>query len=101
MESHTIFSQVQTIKGNLARQIIMESVAHKEPVIFSSTVFHMDPMNPYRVFSIYGIDKGMLMFDTHMVGTESLELNSLEVETMARVKEQMEFSQKSRQYSRD
>jgi hypothetical protein len=101
MESYVINSQIQDIKGNLARFIITQSVAETEAVSFSRPVFHMDPVMPERVFSIYGIKNGSLLFDTPITGTEELPLESLPVETVIRIKEQIEYHYKSKEYSRD
>lgn len=100
MESHLVNAQVQDIKSNLARFMLAQSNSEAERIMFSRPVFFMAEDNPDMVCSVYGIDRGVLLFDSPHTGIESLELGSLPVETLVKVKEQMEFHYKNREYTR-
>lgn len=101
MESHLVSAQVREIKSGLARFITAQSNSEPERVLFSRPVLFMSGDNPDMVFSVYGIDRGVLLFDTPFYGVESLDINTVPVEAVIRIKEQMEYHYKNKQYTRD
>lgn len=100
MESYLISNQVNEIKANLVRFITTGSVSYREPVLFSRPVIQMYLDNPDMVVGIYGIREGVLMFDTPYAGLETVDLGQLNLETLIKIKEQIEYAEKSKQYSR-
>lgn len=100
MESYIVNSSVQELKSNLSRFILSQSNGESEKIMFSKSVLFMHKNNPDMVCSVYGIDKGLLLFDTLHTGVETIELTELPIETMIKVKEQMEYHFKNKQYSR-
>ncbi len=89
------------MKGNLSRFILTQSNAETQRIMFSRPVMFMLNDNPDMVCAVYGINKGVLLFDTHNTGIELIEIGSLPIETMLKVKEQMEFHFKGKEYSRN
>jgi hypothetical protein len=101
MESHIVNAQIQEIKSNFARIITAQSNSEPEAVVFSHPVIFMLNDNPDKVCSIYGINKGILLFDSPHTGIESVDIAALHIETLVKVKEQMEYHYKSNEYSRN
>lgn len=89
------------MKSNLARFMTAQSNSEPEAMTFSRPVIFMLNDNPDMVCSIYGINNGILLFDSPHTGIESIEIGRLPIETMIKVKEQMEYNYKNREYSRN
>ena len=101
MESHLVNAQIQDIKSNLARFITAQSNSEPDSMIFSKPVMFMLNDNPDMVCAVYGINRGVILFDSPHTGIESVDIGLLPVETLIKVKEQMEYHYKSKEYSRN
>ena len=89
------------MKSGLARFITSQSNSEPESMMFSNPVIFMLNDKPDMVCAIYGIDRGVLLFDSPHTGIESIDIGLLHIETMIKVKEQMEYHFKNREYSRN
>jgi len=100
MESHIVNAQIQDTKSTFVRFINAQSNSEPDSIIFSKPVMVMLNDNPDMVCSLYGINKGIILFDSHHTGIESVDVAVLPIETLVKVKEQMEYHYKSKEYSR-
>lgn len=100
MESHLVNAQIQEIKSTLARVITTQSICEPERIMFSQPVIFMIHENPDMIFNVYGINKGILLFDTPRAGIEIVDIAILPIETLIKVKEQMEYYYKNKEYSK-
>ena len=93
-------SQLAEIKTNLIRAIQSETATSSEEMIFSTIVkvIYMD--NLECCCNIFGIKSGMLMFDCMNPRLDSIDMNILPVDAVAKIKEQIEFAKKSKTLSR-
>jgi hypothetical protein len=99
MESHIINSQIRELKDNLVRNIKSSTVNDPETKAFSSVVSVVYLNNPELVCNIYGIKNGILLFDCMNTSIEHVEMNLVDIEALIRIKEQLEYFEKSKQFS--
>jgi len=100
MESHLVNAQIQEIKSTLTRFITTQSNCEPERIMFSRPVLFMINDNPDMICNVYGINKGILLFDTPHIGIEIVDIAILPIETLIKVKEQMEYHYKNKEYSK-
>lgn len=101
MESYIVNSQIQEIKGNLIRLIQSQTATDPETKNFSKVITVAYLNNPDMICNIYGIKQAILLFDSLHTGLETIDMNLLEVETVIKIKEQLENFDKSKQFSRN
>ncbi len=99
MESHIVSSQVREIKDALVRHIKSVTANDPETKAFSSVVSVVYLNNPELVCNIYGIRNGILLFDCINTSVDFIEMSHIDIEALIRVKEQMEYFEKSKQFS--
>lgn len=100
MESHIVNAQIQEMKSNFARFISAQSNSEPDSIMFSKPVMFMLNDNPDMVCAVYGINRGIILFDSPHTGIESIDIGTLPIETLVKVKEQMEYHYKNKEYSR-
>lgn len=93
-------SQLAELKSNLIRAIQSETLGSEEEIVFSQAirVIYMD--NHDSLCNIFGIKGGVLLFDCMNPRVDSVDMNYLPVDAVARIKEQIEFHIKSKILSR-
>lgn len=93
-------SQLSEVKLKLIRAIMSETASSSDEIIFSKIVkvIYLDDLE--SCCNIFGIKSGILMFDCMNPRIDSIDINFLPVDAIARIKEQMEFAGKSKILSR-
>lgn len=100
MESYAVKNQIQDIKFNLIRFIQGEINVNKEVCLFSNPIIFLYMDKPDMLCNVYGVKNGGLLFDSHNPMFESLDLNSLPIEILIKIKEQLEFDAKNKEYQK-
>lgn len=96
MESHIYQSQYERIKINIIQDIQSEMSKLNEKVDFFVTMYIVEPKNPDKFYSIYGIEKDVVLVDSLLTGTEGFYLNEMTLDALIFIKIQLEFYQKSK-----
>lgn len=88
------------MKQQLVRAIQSVSMQNEETIDFTSPLFILYQNNPDMVCSIYGISKGILLFDSINISLDMVDMNLLPIESLVAIKSNMENNAKSKLYSR-
>lgn len=90
MEASGALTQVQAIKTGVIRSLISLCNRTRERVYFTRPVVLIYKNNPLSVCNIYGIENNILLFDSPDPNLSSLEYDSIPVESLISIKEEVE-----------
>jgi hypothetical protein len=96
MESSIYYNQIEQIKFRLIADIESEIKQINELVYFTNTFYYVDSQNSDALYSLYGIENGMVIADSALVGRNIFEVNSLPLEVILFVKKEIEYYNKSK-----
>lgn len=97
MEYNIVNSQFSQLKFNLVNDI-KEHIKriNSYTIIFSNNFFYVESNNPDLVYSIYGIENGIILHDTFYQGITTFDLGKLSFEGLLFIKNELDIFEKNR-----
>ena len=91
MESTILNQQAKQLKNKIIQDILGFSVNHPEHIVFQKLIGYLIDYYPNFVITVFGIENGVILYDTPVVTTKPYDLNNLSIEVLIKIKEELEF----------
>ena len=95
MDPNILNQQHKQFKIKICQIILDYTSKNPEPIYFQKIIYQLFNNKPDHIFSIYGIENGVILYDTPIVFSDIIisDLNDLSVETLIKVTEELSFFQ--------
>ncbi len=96
MEYSIVNSQLTQLKFNLVNDIRQHiGRLSSNSIVFNKNFFYVDSNNPDLVYSIYGIENGVILHDTFYQGVTTFDLQDLSIEGLLHIKNEIDLYEKN------
>lgn len=95
MDSSILNQQVNQLKNKISQSILDYSSKNPESIYFQKTIFYLVNNNPEFIISVYGIEDGVILYDTNVVIQDKkvFDLYDFSIEVLIKIKEELDFHQ--------
>jgi len=91
MDSAIALEQLTQIKNTLVFDITKNSTGVDGQILFQNPISFVRDNNPSVIYNVFGFDKGQILFDNYQIDNNPVDIYSLPIECLIKVKEQIEF----------
>jgi hypothetical protein len=100
MDASILTSQYYQLKDKILFDLQEQIKKHiYERIQFTNIFFHTNLSNPDVSFSVYGLEKGSLLFDTFYEGS-NLYIEDLSIEGLLHVRNEIDYYEKNKEISK-
>lgn len=95
MDSNILIQQTRQLKNKICQSILEYSSKNPEPIYFQKIIYQLLNNNPSHILSIYGIENGVILYDTPVVvqNQSVFDINDLLIEVLIKISEELDFFQ--------